>query len=134
MKSCGVDILGMKGFYPYCIRLHAAKAKTVSAGVRAILFKDIEAIVSEIDLSKFNEKTVRDKLQTDLKWTEKNIKRHHDIIAKAYETGTVISLKFGTLFETKKSLEAMLKKHYRKFKKLLAKLNDKQGLMDKIRT
>lgn len=113
-----------KGFYVYCIRLRAADAKIIQA--KPILFKDIEAIVSEVDLSKFNEEIVKSKLLEDIKWTEEHIRRHHNIIAAAYEMGAVIPLKFGTIFKTKKGLEAMLKKYYKKFKRLLAGLNNKQ--------
>lgn len=121
----------MKGFYIYCIR-EAGKKKIKMKGVEfggkisTISFKDIEAIVSDIDLSKFNKKKIEDNLQEDPKWTGKNINCHHDVVAKVYETSTVVPMKFGIIFKTKKSLGAMLKKHYRKLKKLLAELSDKQ--------
>ena len=124
---------GVKGFYIYCVRAREAGGKKIKirgiefgGKISAIPFKDIEAVVSDVDLSQFNEKKIEDKLQEDPKWTEKNIRAHHDVIAKVYETSTVIPMKFGTIFKTKKSLEAMLKKHYRKFKRLLAGLSDKQ--------
>lgn len=122
----------MKGFYIYCVCIGADAGKIKAGGVefglvpRAIAFKDIEAIVSEVDLSKFNAKTIKDKLQEDAKWTEKNVKRHHEVIAEANKTRAVIPMKFGTLYKTKKNLEAMLAKYYRKFKNLLLRLKDKQ--------
>ncbi len=126
----------MKGFYIYCIRWGIDSAAEtsfrVSSGVEfggkisAVPFKDIEAVVSDINLSQFNEKKIENKLQEDQKWTEKNIRCHHDVIAKVYEASTVIPMKFGTIFKTKKSLETMLKKHYRKFKRLLADIGGKQ--------
>jgi hypothetical protein len=156
----------MKGFYIYCIRQGAKKikAKGVEFGrdIGAIAFRDIEAVVSEVDLSKFNAKTInpvrnfhskrnknykeigrsslvktkdwdviisngiKDKFQEDVKWAEKNIKRHHKVIVEANEAGAVIPMKFGTFYKTKKGLEAMLKKYYRKFKNLLSRLKDKQ--------
>ncbi|KKS38463.1 MAG: hypothetical protein A3G49_05070 [Candidatus Sungbacteria bacterium RIFCSPLOWO2_12_FULL_41_11] len=133
----------MKGFYIYCVRGGAGpegvasrrpygvkkiKSKGVDFGSRAeaFSFQDIEAIASEIDLSKFNAKTIKEKLQEDAKWTEKNVKRHHEVIAEAEISGAVIPMKFGTLYKTRKNLEAMLKKHYTKFKALLLRLKDKQ--------
>lgn len=132
----------MKGFYIYCVRRRAdvkkisakggsalgEKAKGIEFGSEAqpIPFKDIEAVVSEVDLSKFSAKTIKEKLQEDAKWTEKNVKRHHEVVAEANKTGAVIPMKFGTLYKTKKNLEAMLKKYYGRFKKLLVQLADKQ--------
>ncbi len=122
----------MRGFYVYCIRYGADKKNIKTKGIEfggkisAIPFKDIEAIVSDINLSQFNEKKIEDKLQGDPKWTEKNIRRHHDVIAKVYEMSTVIPMKFGMIFKTKRSLEVMLKKYYRKFKRLFIGLAGKQ--------
>jgi hypothetical protein len=122
----------MRGFYIYCVRYSADAGKIKARGIefgsnpRPIPFKDSEAIVSEIDLSKFNAKTIKEKLQEDAKWTEKNVKRHHEVIAEANKTSAVIPMKFGTLYKTKKNLEAMLRKHYAKFTALLLRLKDKQ--------
>ena len=123
----------MEGLYLYCVRAHGAnsgkiKMKGIDSGeeIKAVLFKDIEVLASEIDLSRFNEKEIKDKLQADSKWTEKNIRRHHDVIAEAYKKSAVIPMKFGTVFKTKKSLAEMLKTHYREFKRLLADLSNKQ--------
>jgi len=122
----------LMGFYIYCIRSSADAGKIRERGIgfgseaKAIPFQDIEAIVSEVDLSKLNAKTIKEKLQEDAKWTEQNVKRHHEVIAEANKTSAVIPMKFGTLYKTKKNLEAMLKKHYAKFKALLLRLKDKQ--------
>lgn len=122
----------MRGFYIYCVRVRGDAGKLKAKGIefgskaRPIPLKDIEAVVSEVDLSKFNAKTIKEKLQEDAKWTEKNVKRHHEVIAEADKTRTVIPMKFGTLYKTKKNLEMMLAKHYGKFKKLLQHLAGKQ--------
>ena len=126
-----MNLSAMKGFYVYCIRKtdeKKIKIKGIEFGgkISAIPFKDIEAVVSDVDLSRFNEKKIEDKLQKDQKWTEKNIRHHHNVIAEVYKTSTVIPMKFGTIFKTRKSLEAMLKKHYIKFKRLLVGLSGKQ--------
>lgn len=122
----------LMGFYIYCVRIgkdaEKIKAKGIEFGIKArpIPFKDIEAVASEVDLSKFNAKTIKEKLQEDAKWTEINVKRHHEVIAEANKTQAVIPMKFGTLYKTKKNLEAMLAKHCGKFKKLLTRLEGKQ--------
>lgn len=120
------------GFYIYCIRQKVDEKKIKAGAIefggetRAIPFKDIEAIASEVDLSKFNAKTIKEKLQEDAKWTEKNVKRHHEVVAEANKKSAVIPMKFGTIYKTKKNIEAMLAKYYRKFKELLNYLAGKQ--------
>lgn len=121
----------MKGFYAYCIREAEGKkikTKGIEFGgkISAIPFKDIETVVSDVDPSQFNEKKIEDNLREDAKWTEKNVKRHHEVIVEANKTGAVIPMKFGTFYKTKKNLEAMLAKYYGKFKKLLSRLAGKQ--------
>lgn len=135
----------LMGFYIYCVRIgkdagpegvaprrpygvKKIKAKGIEFGIKArpIPFKDIEAVVSEVDLSKFNAKTIKEKLQEDAKWTERNVKLHHEVIAEAQKTSTVIPMKFGTLYQTKRNLVSTFAKHYGKFKKLLARLESKQ--------
>ena len=56
-------------------KLATGQAKGIEFGgkISAIPFKDIEAVVSDVDLSQFNEKKIEDKLQEDPKWTGKNI-------------------------------------------------------------
>lgn len=128
-----------KGFWVYCIRrINSLRGRQVSYGagkisgiqqgteVYAVAFKDIEAVVSEVDLRQFGEKEILEKLKQDTKWTERSVKLHHNIIVKASDGEIVIPLKFGTLFRTRKNLESMLKEHCRKLKMLLGQLKDKE--------
>lgn len=122
-----------KGLWVYCI--HKADARALKHNISGIqpgtkiygvLWKDIETVVSEVDLRQFGEKEILGKLEQDTKWTERSVKLYHDIIVKVSNGETVIPLKFGTLFRTRKNLEAMLKKSYRKFKTILGQLKDKE--------
>lgn len=116
------------GLWGYCIRPATTaplKMKGVAPRTAAysLKFKDIEAVVSDAPINQF---------ENNPKRLEKNLRLHHDIIVKAGIAGTVIPMKFGMLFKTKRSLESMLKKYYKKFKGLLAELKDKQELGVKI--
>lgn len=122
-----------KGFWVYCIRRAVARTLKNKIGgiqsgteVYATVLKDIEAVVSEVDLHQFGEKEILEKLKQDAKWTERGVKLHHHIIVKASNGEAVIPLKFGTIFRTRKNLEALLKKSYRKFKTLLDQLKGKE--------
>jgi hypothetical protein len=117
--------MNMNGLYLYCIRFrngNTPRFKTVTP----IPFKDIEAVAANVDLSQFSGKRLKEKLENDAEWAEKNVKFHHKVVAAANKTSAVVPMKFGALFKTKKSLEAMLQKHYKKFKDLLVYLRDKE--------
>lgn len=133
----------MKGFYVYCIRPKLANAYPTKAkgvgfvkSIKVFPFKDIEAIVGEINPSllrrgyggraKFDGETIKEKLLNDPKWAEENIRAHHEVIDRAFQAGVVIPMKFGTMYKTRKGLVATLEKYYRKFKNLISQLADKK--------
>lgn len=123
----------MKGFYLYCIRtklagIYPIKAKGIefANSIKVFPFKDIEAVVGEIDPSKFDGEKIKNKLLDDPKWTEENIRRHHEVIDMAFQAGVVIPMKFGTMYKTKISFTETLEKYYRQFKNLIFRLQDKK--------
>lgn len=123
-----VDARALKNPAPEQVRYGAGKISGIQPGTKvyAVAYKDIEAVVSEVDIRQFGEKEILEKLERDTKWTERSVKLHHDIIVTASGDETAIPLKFGTIFRTRKNLEAMLKKSYRKFKTLLNQLKGKE--------
>lgn len=145
----------MQGFYVYCIRPKFANAlpakakgvdpvrgKTPAASCASLVrasngveftnsikvfpFKDIEAIVGELDPSKFDEEKVKSKLLNDHRWAEENIRRHHEVVDQAFQASVVIPMKFGTMYKTRKSLVKMFVEYYPKFKNLISRLQDKK--------
>ncbi|MEK7523760.1 MAG: GvpL/GvpF family gas vesicle protein [Patescibacteria group bacterium] len=122
-----------KGLWVYCVRRAAVHTPAESipgiqpgTKVHTITLKDIEAVASVVDLQQFGARQLKEKLATDLSWTERSVQRHHDIIVNAGGEGTVVPMKFGTIFATRKNLEAMLKKYYRKFTTLLVQLKGRE--------
>lgn len=123
----------MKGFFIYCIRpkltgIYSTKAKGVDFAkrIKIFSFKDIEAIIGELDLLKFDPELIKEKLLSDTKWAEENIRRYHEVIDRAFRISVVIPMKFGTIYKTKISLIEMLEKYYRQFKNLIPRLQDKK--------
>lgn len=123
----------MKGFYIYCIRPKPApalpadtKGVAFTTGIAAFHFRDIEAVVGTFDPTKVNGEEIKNKLLDDPKWAEKNIRRHHGVIDRAFQTGVVIPMKFGTMYKTQKGLGEMLAEYYPKFKNLISRLQDKK--------
>ncbi|MEK9178853.1 MAG: GvpL/GvpF family gas vesicle protein [Patescibacteria group bacterium] len=121
----------MNGFYVYCIRpKHAsalpAKGVKFAKSIKVFPFKDIEAVVGEIDPSKLDGEKIKDKILDDPKWAEENIRAHHEVIDRAFQTSVVIPMKFGMMYRTKISLVETLEKYYRKFKSLISRLQDRK--------
>lgn len=123
----------MNGFYVYCIRpklagIYPTKAKGVefAKSIKVFPFKDIEAVIGETDPSKFDLELIKEKLLSDTKWAEENIRRHHEVIDWAFQTSVVIPMKFGMVYKSEKSLLASLAKYYRRFKNLISRLQNKK--------
>ena len=55
-----------------------------------------------------------------------NIRAHHEVIDRAFQTSVVIPMKFGMMYRTKISLVETLEKYYRKFKSLISRLQDRK--------
>lgn len=123
----------MKRFYVYCIRPQAAHALSMKAkgvefakSINVFPFKDIEAVVGEINPSKFDPELIKNKLLDDPKWAEKNVRAHHEVINQVFQTNIVIPIKFGAMYTSKKSLGETLERYYRKFKNLISRLQDRK--------
>lgn len=128
------------GFYLYCLRKPSVSIKAVKTidkgGVYTLPYKELEAVVSEVDLEKFSSEEIQKKAQEDLNWIKEKAQIHEHVIEQAMNLPTqaglgqkiipVIPMKFGTIFKTKKDIKKILKKNYLEFKKTLEKLEGKQ--------
>jgi hypothetical protein len=131
----------MKGLYLYCIR-NSGGTTTRTIGVDGksrvftVPYKDIDAVVSTVDLKKYSSKVLAKKAKEDVKWIIKHVEKHERVIEHAMgfvshkseilNLKSLIPMKFGLIFEKQQNLEDILKKEYRKFKKLLVRLAGKQ--------
>jgi hypothetical protein len=121
----------MTGLYLYCIR---EKSKTKIKLPRidrkskffSIAVNDLEGIVSKINTKKFTSKEILKKAKEDLNWVIKEAQTHESVIEEAMKGGTVIPMKFGMVFESQQSFEKMFKKNFKKFKKILRNLKNKE--------
>jgi hypothetical protein len=131
----------MKGLYLYCVRNKGGKnirAHGIDGGanVFTIPYKEIEAVVSGVDLKKMNSREVSQRAREDIDWIIKHATKHEKVIesamgnsglkAKSHRLNAVVPMKFGTIFEKPQNLEDTLRKEYQKFRKLLTNLTGKQ--------
>jgi hypothetical protein len=135
----------MKGLYVYCIRMNSGTSLRVrgiegKSKAASISYKDIEAVVSAVDLKEYGSKELARRAQEDLKWIIKYAQKHEHVIeavmglkkkndkskAIRYKLDAVIPMKFGMIFKNQQNIEDMLQKEYKKFKKLLTYFTGKQ--------
>jgi len=93
-------------------------------------YQGLEAVISEVCLEKFDSKEIQKKAQEDLKWIKEKAQLHEKVVEQAMKKAdkivSIIPMKFGTIFRTKKRLAQALKKYYSKFKQCLENLAGKQ--------
>jgi hypothetical protein len=131
----------MKGIYLYGIRKNTGKGLQVlgidgKSKATSIPYKDIEAIVSVVDLKEYGSQELAKRAKEDLKWIIKHAKKHEKVIEHAMKQKgnivPIIPMKFGLIFEKPQNLEDILHKEYQKFKKLLAQFTGKQEWSVKV--
>lgn len=102
----------------------------------SIPHKEIEAIVSNVDLKEYGSKALAKKAKEDVKWIIKHAQKHEKVIEHAMKNrgkiAPIIPMKFGTIFEKPQGLENILKKDYQKFRKTLKNLDGKQEWSVKV--
>ncbi len=129
----------MAGLYLYCVRLRSRVVPEVQrnisgkGSVYAVAYKDIEAVVSEVDMGEFSSKEITEKVQDDLQWIKEKAELHEYVVESMMKQGaTVIPMKFGTIFQGQSTLEKMLAKRYEEFKSKLDSLGGKQEWAAKV--
>lgn len=114
--------------YLYCVtKTKPGKTNFKDKGIRIypIYFRGTYAIVSKVSAEEFGEENLKKKL-TDMEWVEENVRKHEEIVEEIMQYMTVLPFKFGTVFQTEKNVEKLLKAQDRKFKRLIANLEGKE--------
>lgn len=129
-----------EGLYIYGI-IPAQEFIPMEEDIQMIPYKNISAVAVKVGLDDFIEENFKAKIEKDPTWLEEKILRHNHIISKLAEKTTVVPLKFGTIFKSKKAVEEMLEEKYQNFLKIIFNLNGKKewGVkiycdMDKLKT
>ena len=117
-------------YYIYCLKdKHPAKFSLKGIDEKRVYtlgYKNIEAVLTEVNSKEFESQKVKAKLEKDLKWTEEKVRNHQVVIEEAMKTSTVIPLKFLTLYKTEEKVKKVLEEKYNEFRELLDKLRGKE--------
>lgn len=126
-----------KGFYIYGIRVYCStpiKTKGVEQkDVYTVSHKDIEAVISDVELHDFEAESIKEKLK-DLEWAEPQVRAHAAVLEECMQTSSVIPWKFGTVFKTRDGLQKFLRENWKKLKDMLMKFSNRQEWGVKIYT
>lgn len=111
--------------YLYCIVPGSVQGTFETNKLEFVPVKDIQALVEEVPLEEFWGENLEKNL-ADLKWVENKVLRHNQVIGEAAQKWTTIPMKFGTVFESEKSLQKTLLEKEDEFKRLLSALEGKE--------
>jgi hypothetical protein len=114
--------------YLYCVADNEPTIKQAEDSENNLYFichNGLYAVVSEVEQQEFGEEGQK-KNMADFEWVKTKASLHEKIIEQVMSNTTVIPFKFGTLFNTKESLKAMLEQYGQEFKAILRKLANKQ--------
>lgn len=93
--------------------------------IRLLPIQELGALVSEVSLEEFGEEALKTRLK-DAKWLEHRL-RHHEWVVEAFmRCGTVIPMKFATIFTTEERLRERLVALYETLRELCGKLQGKE--------
>jgi len=99
--------------------------------VYTIAFKDIYAVVSDVNEDKFSQQAL-DKNVKDMSWLTINAPVHEEVVEKIMKKCTVIPMKFCTIFKDKESLLSMMEEKYGDLKYNLDNLDGKVEMGVKV--
>jgi len=135
--------MNTEGLYLYCIREKIKGAPAISSRgidgkgeVFALVYREIEAIVSKVFLEEFDSGEVQKRAQEDLKWIKEKSVAHERIIEEAMRKNdkilSLIPMRFGTIFKEESRLKETLSKDYSKIKEVLERIRGKQEWSVKV--
>jgi hypothetical protein len=93
--------------------------------VYAIPCDDLQAAVSRVPLAVFAPAAFAAKLD-DAAWLQVQVLRHEGAVRRVFEQGTIIPMKFGTLFESEEGVRNLLAARGAELRALLTDLEGKQ--------
>ena len=93
--------------------------------VYALPDRAIQAIVSKVSLAEFGQEVLEANLQ-DLQWLTAKVYAHESIIEAILTHGTLIPMRFCTIFRSESRVREMLGEHYDDFVNTLTRLNGKK--------
>ena len=93
--------------------------------IRCLAIRELGALISEVSMEEFEEEALKTRLK-DPKWLEHRIRHHEWVLETFMRVGTVIPMKFATIFMTEERLCERLLGLYETLRELCGKLQGKE--------
>ncbi len=87
--------------------------------------RDLQGIVSQVPLCEFGQEELENHLD-DIKWVEARVFAHQQVLDALVTCGTLVPMRFCTIYRSEDSLRQALDQHYDEFSATLAHLSGKQ--------
>ncbi len=95
------------------------------AELATITFGSLAAVVEYVSAREFGQEVLAENIK-DMKWVSVKAVRHQEVLSSVGKEITVIPLKFGSVFVSEESVQAMLNEKSEAFSTILDRLDDKQ--------
>jgi hypothetical protein len=115
------------GWYVYGI----ADADADLEHVRLIRHGDLAALVGEVDLAEFGQDALPERLN-DRAWLEEKVRAHEDVLQRAAAERAVVPLRFGTIYDERSDVVALLEARGDEFRDALARVRGRVELGVKV--
>ena len=93
--------------------------------IRCLAIRELGALISEVSMEEFEEEALKTRLK-DPKWLEHRIRHHEWVLETFMRVGTVIPMKFATIFMTEERLCERLLGVYETLRELCGKFQGKE--------
>jgi hypothetical protein len=123
-------MVSSKGLYLYGVidqpEVHSVvEERTTAHAVRCLPIGDLGALVGDVAMEEFEEATLKERLN-DPKWLEQHVWQHERVLELAMRSGTVVPMKFLTIFRTEEQLRKSLLALSETLRELCGKLQGKE--------
>ncbi|MFI6583084.1 GvpL/GvpF family gas vesicle protein [Embleya sp. NPDC050493] len=105
--AVSADVPGVAGEVPHVVRSGS-----------------LAAIVGSVPAGEFSEDSLQERLG-DLSWLESSVRAHHRVVEAAALTGTVLPLRFATIYRDDERVREMLRRRESAFTAALSRLSDR---------
>ncbi|HEX8853146.1 MAG TPA: GvpL/GvpF family gas vesicle protein, partial [Pyrinomonadaceae bacterium] len=122
-------------FYIYCVGVRESLAALFEAELpgavedeaplEAITAGDLTAVASAVPLASYGEEALQERL-SDAGWTATRAMRHERAVEFFARRATVIPLRFGTIYLTRRRVEELLAVREAEFKSIIARLEGRE--------
>ena len=121
-----------KGFYIYCIMLGGTAVIEDHKGIDGIgslfstQFRNLTAVVSEVELDKFKSRMATVGEEIDMEWIEEKAQTHEQIVERLMKENALLPARFCSIVRKKEDLIAYMADNYHDFERTLERLKGRE--------